>query len=294
MKILIYYFSATGNTKMLADEYKRTFETYGHEVTLRELSGCTPPVVSDIDAFDRIGIGYPIHAFNAPRIILKLCKALPKRDRRAAPKNVFVLKTSGEPVRMSDVSSLKMRGMLRRRGYNVINEYQYVMPYNIIFRHTDEQAFRMWETAKKLVKVDISEISQDRRSLPRKMFMGGFLAWILRIEHWGAKILGRGFKTNSDCVNCGLCVRACPANNIKVKKNGKLKFGWHCMICMRCVFKCPKNAIVPGILKNWKVNGDYTFACPEQPSPPTKHDDYCKTAYDRYYAQAEEKINSEK
>ncbi|MBD5131061.1 MAG: 4Fe-4S ferredoxin [Clostridiales bacterium] len=289
-KILIYYFSGTGNTKKIADEYKSALEARECDVTLRALSYCEKPETTDANEFDRIGIGYPIHGFNAPKIILDLCKALPKRDRKKPFKPVFIFKTSGEPVRMSDVSSLKTIKLLNRRGYAVINEYQYVMPYNIIFRHTDEQAYKMWQTAQPLVRADVNEILRETPHLPKKMFMGGFLAWIIRAEHWGAKIIGRGFKANKNCVNCGLCVKNCPAANIKIKKNGKLKFGGQCMICMRCVFKCPKDGINAGLLKGWKVNGDYSFERPAEPSPPSKHDNYCKKAYDKYYADAQARI----
>lgn len=295
MKILILYFSGTGNTEKIANEYRAAFENIGDSVTALSLPLYSRTLDSlGLSEYDLIGIGYPIHSFNAPRIILDLCKQFPKRDARDGKKRVFIFKTSGEPVRMSDVSSLKMRGLLKKRGYDVRNEYQYVMPYNIIFRHSDEAAYKMWQTAKALVPIDVNEIASDKPVLPKRMFMGRFLAWILRIEHGGAHINGKFYKVNKNCVHCGLCVKACPVKNISVNKNGKIKFGGKCMMCMRCSMNCPKNAIEIGLFKKWKVNGAYSFAEPTADSPQDhKHDSYCAKAYKRYYDNAEKKIQSQ-
>lgn len=290
-KVLLVYFSGTGNTRKIANEYRAALEAHGAAVDVFELplSGETELAPSE---YDCIGIGYPIHGFNAPKIVLDFCKTLPKRDKTQPPMHAFVFKTSGEPVRMSDVSSLKLRKILKSRGYAVMQEYQYVMPYNIIFRHSDAAAYKMWETAKPLVRADVDEILQGKSHLPRKVFMGGAIAGILRVEHPGAKLIGRGFKTTKACSDCGLCVKNCPAANIKRNKKGKIVFGGNCMICMRCVFCCPHDAIKPGILKGWKVNGKYSFEPPQAPEEKTKHDNYCKKAYDRYYANAEERISA--
>ncbi|MCH5155625.1 MAG: EFR1 family ferrodoxin [Clostridiales bacterium] len=288
MKVLLIYFSGTGNTKRIAELYKSAFEGYGAEVDSMPLPCDDLP---DLNAYDYIGLGYPIHAFNAPKILLKLCKKIPKRNKnKDGVKDVFVFKSSGEPVRMSDVSSLKLKSILKRRGYMLKNEYQYVMPYNIIFRHTDEQVHKMWSVAKDLVPADVAEILSGKSRLPKKMFLGGFLAWVLRCEHWGAHINGKLYRANKACVKCYKCEKLCPVNNIKIKK-GKVKFGGKCIMCMRCVQACPKAAINLGLFNGWKVNGEYSFTDNPQPSPPSKHDNYCKKAYDRYYQNAQNRID---
>lgn len=293
MKISLIYFSGTGNTKMITELYRDAFESADCEIAVTELPAPAELLnAATADRCDIIGIGYPIHAFNAPKIILKLCKALPKLNaKRGESKRVFIYKTSGEPVRMSDVSSLKMRKILKKRGYTVTGEYQYVMPYNIIFRHSDKAAYKMWQTSKALVPVDAEEILRGAPHLPRNIVFGGFLAWVLRIEHPGAKLNGRFFRADKNCVKCGLCVKACPANNIKIGPNGKITFGGNCMMCMRCAFNCPKNAIDIGLFKGWKVNGKYSFDPPDESAVDGgKHDKYCLSAYERYYADAQRRI----
>lgn len=300
MKILLIYFSGTGNTKRITDLYVSAFEELDCEVSVAELprDGADIKNADYVRSFDIIGIGYPIHAFNAPKIILKACKALPRLDiKHGENKRVFIYKTSGEPVRMSDLSSLKMRKLLKKRGYAAEGEYQYVMPYNIIFRHSDTAAYKMWETAKALVPVDALEITGGERHLPKNVIFGGFLAWVLRVEHPGARLIGKFFKTTKDCTKCGLCINACPTKNIKINKNGKVVFGGSCMMCMRCAFNCPHNAIKMGLFESWKVNGKYSFAPPTDEGLPDKHAEYCIKAYNRYYENAQKRLaehNSDK
>lgn len=287
MKIAIFYFSGTGNTEKVAKEYCGRFESEGNECALFPLPLKEP---ADLSLFDLVGFGYPIHSFNAPQIMLEFAKSLPKKAKSEKKGRAFIFKTSGEPVKMSRVSSLKLIKILRRRGIEVKNEYQYVMPYNMIFRHTDHMAFTMWETAKKLIPIDCADILNGVERHEKKMFLGGFFAWFLRCEHWGAHVIGIGYRATKDCIGCGLCAKNCPAGNIKMK-NGKPKFGGKCYICARCSFHCPKDCIKIGILNGWRVHGEYSFKDGD-PNEKNGHEKYCKKAYDRYFKEAEERIKN--
>lgn len=288
MKILLIYFSGTGNTEKIAKLYQAAFECEGAEVEMKSL-----PIAEEVDceSYDLVGFGYPIHGFNAPANVLRFAKSLSKCEEK---KRAFIFKSSGEPVRMSDVSSLKLIKILKKRNFTVENEYQYCMPYNIIFRHSDEMAYRMWDTAQRVVPVDCREILGGSTRKVRKMFLGGFLAWIMRAEHWGGRLIGRGYKVTNACVHCGKCAKNCPVQNIKITEKGKFKFGKECLICMRCSFSCPTNAIKIGLLNGWKVNGAYSFEPPEESAPTKKdkHAKYCAKAYKRYFENAEKRINA--
>lgn len=288
MKIAIFYFSGTGNTKKVAEAYKDYFLSQNCECTLFTLPHSEKVNLSQ---YDLVGFGYPIHSFNAPQPVLQFAKSLPKPKKgENRVTRAFVLKTSGEPVKMSRVSSLKLIKILKKRGVRVSNEYQYCMPYNMIFRHTDHTAYVMWETAKKLIPLDCADILNGVERREKKMPFGGFLAWILRCEHWGAHLIGVGYRATKTCVGCGICAKNCPVGNITMK-NGKPKFGGNCLICARCSFNCPKDSIKIGMLNGWRVNGAYSFEDGD-PNEKNGHENYCKKAYARYFKEAEERINS--
>lgn len=286
MKIALFTFSGTGNTQKIADEYK---EALSASADVEQFS-LPLSVLPNTDEYDMFGIGYPVHGFNAPELVLKFAKQL-KKLPKGTGKPCFIFKTSGEPVKMNRVSSLKLLRILRKRGYDPFGEYHYCMPYNIIFRHSDAMAYRMWSTAKALVPLDCAQILKKTPHPEPKVFMGGLVAFILRIEHPGARFNGLFYRVRKKtCVGCDKCVRDCPMGNIK-RKNGKLKFGGKCAMCMRCSLGCPKDSIRIGLFNGWRVNGAYSFA-PDAPEQKSKHDKYCKKAYDRYFAAAQARIDA--
>ena len=283
MKILICYFSGTGNTKKVVDKYAQSFKEKGCLVDTFRVEN--PDFTYNVEDYDMVGFGYPVHAFNAPAIILNFAKRLPKLAKFMP---LFIVKTSGEPLKLNNISSIKLVKILKKKNFVLKNEYHYCMPYNIIFRHTDSMAYKMWETAKKLVPIDCQEILDGKESKLEKVFMGKPLAYLFRVEHWGGRFNGKRYKVRDNCVHCNACVKICPTHNIKYE-NGEFHFGKNCIMCMRCAFLCQQNAIKIGLFEKWKVNGPYNFQKPEKEEV-DNHKKYCKKSYQKYFEKAEKKI----
>lgn len=283
---IIYVFSGTGNTKKACDIYKSEFEKNGVETTLYTVKKGFENL-PDPNNFDYVGFAYPIHGFNAPYIMLDLAKALPKAN---GTKQYFVVKTSGEPLKINNVSSIKFNDIMKRKGYVPFSEYHYVMPYNMIFRHTDEMAARMKNTLEQLASVEAREVICGVEHKLSKVPFGRFVAWVVRIEQPAMKVNGRFFKVDGNkCIKCGACAKNCPVGNIKTDGNGKFSFGGDCVMCTRCSFNCPTNAFDIGMLNGWKVNGRYSYKLSEKPEE-DKHAWYCQKAYKRYFEEAQKKI----
>ncbi len=283
MKILICYFSGTGNTQRVVYKFKEALCEKGAEVDVYRIE--SNEMNFNLDDYDKVGIAYPVHAFNAPAIVLDFAKKLPELKYT---KPLFILNTSGEPLKLNNISSIKLKKILGRKNYDLTNEYHYVMPYNIIFRHTDKMAYDMWETAQKVIPIDAEELLSGKTAELDKVLFGSLLAFIFRVEHWGGRFNGKRYKVNENCCHCNACTRMCPTHNITVE-NGELKFGKNCIMCMRCSFFCKENAIKIGLFEKWKVNGPYTFEKPKVEEE-NKHKNYCKKSYIKYFANCEEKI----
>ena len=242
-------------------------------------------IPTDIDI---LIIGYPVHAFNAPKIVLDYFNNI-SFFKEELP--TYIVKTSGEGLTLNNGSSNKLTSILKNKGITIFNEYHYLMPYNIIFRHSDKMAYKMWKTVLELIPLDAKEILDKKRIVIKYSLGTKFVSNALRIEQPGAHIIGSGFEVNNNCIHCGLCEKNCPTKNIIIKNN-KVYFKEKCMICMRCVFNCPKDAIKPGILNRWKVNGQYSFSYSDDEN--CKHQKYCKRSYKKYFDKSNEKINSNK
>lgn len=250
MKVILYVFSGTGNTLKIAALYRSFLNA---DVTVYRVSkrAMPPPPPQE---YDLVGIGYPIHAFSAPEPILKFAKALPAVENKPA----FIFKSSGEGLHLNDGSSQKLIKIIKKKGYDVLFERHFVMPYNIIYRHRDEMAKQMWIYAKAMCALSAREIEEGvRRKVKRGVFKKAYSAVFRVIEQPFAHIHGPLFRVNKKkCINCERCIKICPQANIKVKK-GKIKFGKSCVLCMGCAFNCPQNAVRVGLFGLWKVNGSY-------------------------------------
>lgn len=220
---IIYVFSGTGNTKKACDIYKSEFKKNGVETTLYTVKKGFENL-PDPNNFDYVGFAYPIHGFNAPYIMLDLAKALPRAiekeqnicektaknkqkgsdfyakngKKTCKNKQYFIVKTSGEPLKINNVSSIKFNDIMKRKGYVPFSEYHYVMPYNMIFRHTDEMAARMKNTLEQLASVEAREVLCGVEHKLSKVPFGRFVAWVVRIEQPAMKVNGRFFKVDGN------------------------------------------------------------------------------------------------
>ena len=155
MKVILYVFSGTGNTLKVASLFKKYMNADVTVYRISEKSGKAPSP----EEFDLVGIGYPIHAFNAPEPVLKFAKSLPEVSYRRA----FIFKTSGEGLHLNDCSSQKCIKILTKKGYDVTLERHVVMPYNMIYRHSDAMAKQMWIYAKAYVNLICRELESFKR-----------------------------------------------------------------------------------------------------------------------------------
>ncbi len=283
MKVAFCIFSGTGNTLRVAGQLVLELSRLGIGAEIFTVAKNCP--VPDLSAFDVLVAGFPVHAFNAPAPMLKFLKRLPKKKKSEKRKSAYILRVSGEPVRLNEASGIVPRRILKKRGYIVRGEFGYVMPYNIIFRHSDGMAARMRHALELGAPHDARSIAEETGVIPRVDVLKRFAAFALRIEHPAMPVVGRTFRVNKNiCIGCGKCAKVCPQHNIAFK-NGIPKFGGACAACMACVFDCPTDAIRPSLLNGWRVNGSYGFD--GVPAADEEICSYCKKAYLRYFHEKE-------
>jgi len=281
MKLGLYYFSGTLNTERVALALAKN---WGGTCALYRLQFPWEKV-PDPKAFDVLGIGYPIHAFNTPKVVLDFFADFPPAE---SPKKYFLFKVSGEPLHFNDYSSKALIRLLEKKGYFCIQEFHYLMPYNILFRHSDNMATKMWSYAQRMAQYNLRKIGLGIEEPPHFRFGQGWYIIPFRIEWPFAKTNGRHFRVDpAKCIQCGLCVKVCPMSNVSL--SGKqIHFGGRCSLCMACSFLCPTEAIRPGIFhRSWLVNGSYPLERMEQdpgiPSWNESHEKHFNRAYDLYF-----------
>lgn len=266
----IYVFSGTGNTLKCAKALKEALEQKGILSGFREIKDGTA-----YHGEKELILCYPVHGFNAPNVMLRFCREMPPGFG-----GVWFMKTSGEPLSLNDNSSGEMIRILQRKGYHIKGEFHYVMPYNMVFRHSDELASLMWKTAQERIPEAAERIADGMENRIEPLFPARVMSLLCRIEHWFYPENGRLYHVDRDsCIKCMKCVRDCPTGNISFE-DGRFHFGGKCTGCVRCSFRCPEKAIHIGLLDFMRVNGSYDFT-----SDPGKASigKYCKKAYERYF-----------
>lgn len=240
------------------------------------------------DGYSLVGIGYPVHAFNAPYVVEKFARSL-RSDTR---KPLFLFHTGGEGLCLNDSSSISLKHILRRQ-FDVLSERHYIMPYNMIFRHPDAMVKHMVTYMHRLVPLHAASVLSGRREASRPMPLRHLLSVILRIEWIYAMLQGRHMHAGDACTGCGLCARSCPMGNIRME-NGRPVFGTECSLCVRCSFSCPENAISIGLLNGWKVNGAYDFRriMSDEGIADTIDTDSLSILYRRYYRNADKQLHA--
>jgi ferredoxin len=243
---LICYLSGTGNTWRIARAYQRALEA--HEVSAElwpvEVGA---PADEALAKHDLLGIGYPIHAWNAPRAMLGFLDGLPMGQGREA----FCFLTAG---RSAGGAFDWLRARLTRQGYHLAHEALYLTGAYYLDRETRaaappalEQRF-LWaerEAAEAVAGLLAGQPMQHYGSDAERLLLSS-AAW--GAYRFGCRRLGRWLYATDACTDCGACARLCPTNNIVVEDSAsaegtRVHFGTSCTACLRCLSLCPEQAI---------------------------------------------------
>lgn len=252
MRAIIIYFTGTFNTEYLARKIKEKLEYNNlYDATLFSIDYKSK--IINLSHYDLVIFSYPIYAFNMPRIFEKYIKKL----KFITNQTYIIAKQSGEPLALNNSSSYKLINKIKRKKGILINEYHFLLPYNIHFRYDDNFTKELLIYDYKLLSILYYELVNKIITKIKKNYFYSLNSFIFKIQRLGGPVNSIFYKVDENrCIKCNLCVNNCPVNNIEIKE-GKIRFNKKCEMCMRCSFYCPTNAINIGMLENWKVNGKY-------------------------------------
>ena len=249
MKILLITFSGTSNTFICGEFLKKHLESLNHQVE-HYLYNARREFNYNLDEFDLIGIG------NVPKPFFKFLTSL-KVNKKI---DYFIYKVSGEPFVFNSASSATLNSKLKKKGFNLVYEKHFLMPYNIMFNYNDSIKKEMYLYLEKLTLVTAKMLTAKEYNEVTYNPFYRFISFIFRIE-WIAGPLNSKI-THVDmkkCISCYKCVKECPTKSLYIDKNNKIKIKINCCICMKCAHDCPKDAFVFGFLNPWRVNGKFDY-----------------------------------
>lgn len=243
MKYLIYYFSATGNTKHAIDRIAESLEKNGHEIKTVSINNETN--YSDLAECDRLIFAVPVLAWSAPDFVQKFMHTLPKTNKEI--RTAILCCDGGNGFQ----APLQAKRILDRRGYSVFLTGMISYPENW------KQCAMTMPKEKRAECVDqgdvalthyIENLLSGKSTYHTISMKAHILSWIAGqgFRLFGRRFLGKLHIADDDCNSCGLCVKTCPVDAIHFSgkaKNAKPYWNLQCESCNRCLNICPKNAI---------------------------------------------------
>lgn len=235
-RICVFLFSGTGMTKYVVDKIKLELEKLQQQVDIYPIEKTKIQNIS-LSTYDMVGIAYPVHAFNAPKIVVDFVRKLPQ----ALGSNVFLISTAGENHPVNYSSSRLLVKILHKKNCSVFYDRQLYMPSNFAIKYDESKVEQIIAT----VNTEIPQIAHDIATLAcckrDSSFLSKFMTFIGRAEWFGAVFIGKLFYADKKCCHCGMCAANCPKHNIV--NGNSIRFRWHCGLCMRCLYLCPQHAI---------------------------------------------------
>ena len=248
-KILIWYFSGTGNARFAAYKIAEIARPEGYDVSVNNIADPIPDF-SNINENCLIGFCFPTHGFNAPPIVLKFLRKLPK-----GKSDVFLLNTRAgmklfkqHTPGIGGIALWLPALMLIFKGYRTIGFRPLDMPSNWIFLHpglTSNAVHFITQRCTKTLTTFTNKIIKGHPVLNGLLWLPLDIALLpisMGYYFFGRFVLAKTFFANYNCTNCGLCMKECPVNAIK-EINKRPYWTFDCESCMKCMNNCPQRAI---------------------------------------------------
>ena len=245
MKIALFFFSGTGNTRWVAEILNKHLS----QNTTVDLFDLEKEFEFDHHDYDKFIVAHPVYGAHVPRFVIERVDELIPGNKK-----LTVIATFGYVNALGYFAEKKMLG-------RDIDAYFNVKMFNNISTPRLKTSIKAPDKRlgkKAGIEAKIKNMS-DLIMHGKKRIQGIGPQLIVGIKL--RKTFQPGLQAHYQtlgvdldcCTHCGRCVRECPTHSI-FEENGKYRFEATCTACMRCYNFCPVNAIT--------INGK--FADPDQ------------------------------
>ncbi|MCY6356678.1 EFR1 family ferrodoxin [Clostridium sp. ZS2-4] len=240
-KINTMYFSATDTTKKVVSEIgKKISKNIDTEITINNIDFTLPRVRKESVFFtekDVVIIGVPVYAGRVPNVLLKYLNSIEGNGALAIAVVVY-------GNRNYDDALIELKNILELTGFKVIAGGAFIGEHSFsetlaqnrpdekdmaIVSYFANQIYTKITIEDKLETIVVTGNTPYRKYYMPKDKNGNHVD--IR------KVIP---KTNSNCVDCKICVNVCPMGSIDFKDVSKLD--GICIKCGACIKKCPTHA----------------------------------------------------
>ncbi len=253
MKVLVLYFSGTGNTAYVGKYLEKHLKDKDVNVHIASIETVNKSIIAE---YDYLIFGFPVYACDLPLFVQDYLKDLPLTKN----KMTFIYCTKAI---ISGNALLHAQDIFEKSGYSTMGIFDISMPGSdglafikkdsYIARKIQKRDFNNIPEAnhliEKLMEVhnsillgeDINIHKVTMKISVRKKILGKIM---MKIYPFFENKIKKKFWVNANCIKCKKCEKICPSHNIKV--NETVIFDNKCYLCMRCIHQCPVEAIQIG------------------------------------------------
>lgn len=249
-KLVVYYFSGTGNSENVARWLADAAHEKGMEASLNNIAKIDRLNIPAPDSSDLLAFVSPIHGFNYPPVMLNFIFRFPKGQNNVLLLNTRAGMLIGKWITpgLTGIAFYFSAIILKFKGYSIRSMFPVDLPSNWISVHpglNDRTVKYLHERNRE--KVDrfarkVLEGGSDFRGV-REIVQDLLISPIsLGYYFIGRFFFAKTYYASADCDNCGLCISSCPVKAIKTVDNRPF-WTFNCESCMHCMSNCPKRAI---------------------------------------------------
>jgi NAD-dependent dihydropyrimidine dehydrogenase PreA subunit/flavodoxin len=239
----IYWFSGSGNSLLIAIEIRDCLRQHGFAADLFPMENTDP---ATIDTSAIVGFVVPVAGQGTYPLVWDFLEGLPD--------------AAGTPCFLVDTLGLYSGGILgpakkivMRKGYVPVAAKEIRMP-NIFMKmkYSPKKENTLVDNGMVRAREFCEQLINGRGSWRDIPIYSSFMSVFYRSK----RLMGvyrKIFPLAIDpakCKRCGLCVRLCPVNNLKVNGLNVPMRGDTCILCHRCFEFCPTGALSIGSKKS--------------------------------------------
>lgn len=236
---MIFYFSATGNSKRVAEIIAG--ETGDGLVSIAEamVSGNTE---FDLSGEERIGFVTPTYFYNPPRIVTEFVEKAGFEG--AEGKYAYVVVTLGT---RSGSTGRTLANQLAGPGIDVVAQFSVRTQYTYIPQleiPDDDELKGILDSADDQARTIAGQVMDEEKG-DFNRFAGVVAAAVSHgmVAAYDKASRTSVFSVSEACDGCGLCTRVCPDGIVTIGDSKPVWNSESCTMCLACLHRCPRTAI---------------------------------------------------
>lgn len=246
---MIFYFSATGNSKYVATRIAKAINE-----NLISIVDCVENsfYCFNVKPKEKIGIICPTYYLGLPTIVCDFLKDITLIN--GYNHYFYLVATYGYTT---GHNGEMINNLIKNKGYHLNAQFSVKMPDT----WTPKYDLSCTKKIKKIntkaeIQIDniVDMIQTEKTGNFMKNQIPKFISSFYYKKYEDMRTTNR-FNVQASCNSCGLCKQKCPSHAIEIQNNKPVWVKEKCILCLGCLHRCPKFAIQYG--NNTQKHGQY-------------------------------------